>query len=103
MLRYCFRLLSPSSPLLNDGAAGAAYEPDDCAGGYPGLPGGEVMTYPVPSAAGGAPLSCGAGTPARRFSRGYLVTLNECRGASCRGHCDAGRSSTLAHLGQSVG
>src|SRR5271169_3967551 len=40
MVRYCFRLLSPSSPLLNDDAAGAAYEPGDCAGGYPGLPGG---------------------------------------------------------------
>src|ERR1700722_19319239 len=63
MLRYCFRLLPPSSPLLNDGAAGAAYEPDDCAGGYTGLPGGEGMTSPVPSDAVAAPLSCGAGTP----------------------------------------
>src|ERR1700744_5267695 len=54
------------------------------------------MTSPVPSDAVAAPLSCGAGTPARRSSRGYLVTLNECRGASWRGHCDARRSSTLA-------
>src|ERR1700729_32417 len=61
------------------------------------------MTSPVPSDAVAAPPSCGAGTPARRSSRGYLVTLNECRGASWRGHCDARRSSTLAHLGQSVG
>src|SRR5271155_2251242 len=61
------------------------------------------MTSPVPSDAVAAPLSCGAGTPARRSSRGYLVTLNERRGASRRGHCDARRSSTLAHLGQSVG
>src|SRR5580693_1394238 len=35
--------------------------------------------------------------------RGYLVTLNERRDGSWRGHCDAGRSSTLAHLGQCVG
>src|ERR1700689_4970732 len=35
--------------------------------------------------------------------RGYLVTPNECRDGSWRGHCDAGRSSTLAHLGQYVG
>src|ERR1700744_4642460 len=61
------------------------------------------MTSPVPSDAVAAPLSCGAGTPARRSSRGYLVTLNESGGASWRGHCDAGRLSTLAHLGQSVG
>src|SRR3984957_15609734 len=61
------------------------------------------MTFPVPSDAVAAPLSCGAGTPARRSSRGYLVTLNECRDGSWRGHCDAGRSSTLAHLWQYVG
>src|ERR1700681_4716378 len=61
------------------------------------------MTSPVPSDAVAAPLSCGADTPARRSSRGYLVTLNECRGGSWRGHCDAGRSSTLAHPGQYVG
>src|ERR1700722_5616160 len=61
------------------------------------------MTSPVPSDAVAAPLSCGAGTPARRSSRGYLVTLNECRDGNWRGHCDASRSSTLAHLGPYVG
>src|SRR6202042_3634256 len=61
------------------------------------------MTSPVPSDAVAAPLSCDAGTPARRSSRGYLVTLNECRDRSWRGHCDASRPSTLAHLGPYVG
>ena len=58
------------------------------------------MASPVPSDAVAAPLSCGAGTPARRSSRGYLVTLDECRGESWRGRCDASRSTTLAHLGR---
>src|ERR1700730_17591580 len=57
----------------------------------------------LPSDAVAAPLSCGAGPPARRSSRGYPVTLNECRGESWRGHGDASRSTTLAHLGQYVG
>src|ERR1700734_3942491 len=103
MVRNCCRLLSRSSPLLNDGAAGAADEPDDRPVGYPGLPGGSNLTSPVPTSAVAAQRSCGAGIPARRSSRGYLVTLNECRGGSWRGHCDASRSSTLAHLGKYVG
>src|ERR1700722_15938977 len=57
----------------------------------------------LPSDAVAAPLSCGAVTPVRRSSRGYLVTLNECLGGSWRGHCDASRPSTLAHLGEDVG
>src|SRR5690348_4763152 len=42
-------------------------------------------------------------TPARRSSRGYLQTLDQRGGGGLRGLCDAGRSTTLAHLRRRVG